>query len=91
MRKIAVTSEVVAHLDWPGAAQAVRIERTWIIGDKVSCEVAYLITSLTARECGPERLLALNRAHWALKTSSTKFATSRSTRIAAGSAPAPTS
>ena len=67
VRKIAVTSEVVAHLDWPGAAQAVRIERTRIIGDKVSCEVAYLITSLPARECGPERLLALNRAHWGIE------------------------
>ncbi len=67
VRKIAVTSEVVPHLDWPGAAQAARIERTRIIGDKVSIEVAYLITSLTARECDPERLLALNRAHWSIE------------------------
>lgn len=67
VRKIAVTSEVVPHLDWPGAAQAVRIERTRIIGDKVSLEVAYLITSLAAGEAGPERLLALNRAHWGIE------------------------
>jgi hypothetical protein len=67
VRKIAVTSEVVGHLDWPGAAQAVRIERSRIIGGKVSCEVAYLITSLTARECGPERLLTLNRDHWSIE------------------------
>jgi len=67
VRKIAVTSEVVPHLDWPGAAQAVRIERTRVVGTKVSVEVAYLITSLTTGECGPERLLALNRAHWGIE------------------------
>lgn len=67
VRKIAVTSEVVPHLDWPGAAQAVRIERTRIIGGKTSIEVAYLITSLAAHEAGPERLLALNRAHWGIE------------------------
>jgi Transposase DDE domain len=67
VRKIAVTSEVVPHLEWPGAAQAVRIERTRIVGGKTSVEIAYLITSLTAREAGPERLLALNRAHWSIE------------------------
>lgn len=67
VRKISVTSEVVPHLDWPGAVQAVRIERTRITGDKVSVEIAYLITSLTAREAGPERLLALNRGHWGIE------------------------
>ena len=44
-----------------------RIERSRIIGEKVSCDVAYLMTSLTARECGLERLLALNRAHWSIE------------------------
>ena len=67
VRKIAVTSEVVPHLGWPGAAQAVRIERTRMIGDNISIEVAYLITSLTAREACPKRLLALNRAHWGIE------------------------
>ena len=67
VRKIAVTSEVVPYLDWPGAAQAARIERTRIIGGKISIEIAYLITSLTTSECGPERLLALNRAHWGIE------------------------
>jgi len=58
---------VVEHLDWPGAAQVARIERTRYIGDKVSTEVAYILTSLAAAKAGPERLLALSRGHWAIE------------------------
>ena len=67
MRKIAVSAEVVEHLGWPGAAQVARIERTRWSGDKVSTEVAYLVTSLPAAKAGPERLLALSRSHWAIE------------------------
>ena len=63
-RKITTTSEVVIHLEWPGAAQAVWIERHRHIKGRDSVEIAYLITSLSATEASPERLLALNRAHW---------------------------
>lgn len=44
-----------------------RLERTRCIGGKESVEIVYLITSLTAEEAGPERLLALNRAHWGIE------------------------
>lgn len=67
IRKIAVTSEVAGYLEWPGAAQAVRIERHRHIKGHHSVEVAYLITSLSAAEAGPKRLLELNRAHWAIE------------------------
>lgn len=67
VRKIAVSSEVVPHLNWPGAAQAVRIERHRHIKGRDSAEITYLITSLTAEDAGPERLLELNRAHWAIE------------------------
>jgi hypothetical protein len=67
VRKIAVSSEVVPHLAWPGAAQVVRIERHRYTKGRESVEVAYLITSLTAEEAGPEQLLELNRAHWAIE------------------------
>ncbi len=67
IRKIAVSAEVVSHLGWPGAAQVARIERTREIGGKVSTETAYIVTSLTAAEAGPERLLALTRTHWAIE------------------------
>jgi predicted transposase YbfD/YdcC len=67
VRRIAVASEVVPHLAWPGAAQAVRIERHRYVKGRESVEVAYLITSLTTEEAGHERLLELNRAHWAIE------------------------
>ena len=55
------------HLEWPGAAQVARIWRERRIGNKVSTEVAYIVTSLTAAEASPERLLALVRAHWGIE------------------------
>ncbi len=85
VRRIAVSSEVVPYLNWPGdaegiasfslktaasgggAAQAVRIERHRHIKGRDSVEIAYLITSLTVGEAGPERLLELNRTHWAIE------------------------
>ena len=57
----------MAHLEWPGAAQVARIERERRIGDKVSTEVAYIVTSLTAAEAGPARLLDLSRGHWGIE------------------------
>lgn len=62
-----VSAEVVEHLEWPGAAQVARIWRERRIGDKVSTEIAYFVTSLTAAEAAPERLLALVRAHWGIE------------------------
>jgi len=67
IRKIAVSAEVVPHLEWPAAAQVARIERIREIGGKVSTEIAYIVTSLTAAEAGPERLLNLSRTHWAIE------------------------
>ena len=55
------------YLDWPGLGQIARLERTRRIGDKESIEIVYLITSLPPADAGPERLLALVRAHWAIE------------------------
>ena len=66
-RQIAVSAEVVAHLAWPGCAQVARIERERRISDKVSTEVASIVTSLTVAEAGPARLLDLSRGHWAIE------------------------
>ena len=52
---------------WPGAAQVARIWRERRIGDKVSTEAAYIVTSLDAAEASPARLLALVRAHWGIE------------------------
>ena len=62
-----MSAEVVAHLGWPGAAQVARIWRERRIGDKVSTEIAYVVTSLPANKAGPDRLLALVRAHWGIE------------------------
>jgi predicted transposase YbfD/YdcC len=67
IRKIAVSAEVASHLGWSGAAQVARIERTRETGGKVSTETAYIVTSLTASEASPERLLDLTRTHWAIE------------------------
>ena len=57
----------MAHIAWPGAAQVARIESTRQIGDKISTEITYLVTSLTAAQAGPAQLLALKRDHWAIE------------------------
>jgi predicted transposase YbfD/YdcC len=62
-----VSAEVVPHLEWPGAAQVARIACTRQIGDKVSAEITYLVTSLTTAQAGPARLLELKRNHWAIE------------------------
>jgi predicted secreted Zn-dependent protease len=61
------SAEVVPHLAWPGAAQVLRSERTREINGKTSTEVAYFVTSLAVAEAGPDRLLALARAHWSIE------------------------
>jgi len=66
-RSIAVSAEVVPHLQWPGAAQVARIERIRETGGKMSTEIAYIVTSLTAAEASPKQLLDLSRTHWAIE------------------------
>ena len=55
------------YLEWPGAAQVARIDSTRQIGDKISSEITYLVTSLAPAEAGPARLLELKRDHWAIE------------------------
>ncbi|MDE0703248.1 MAG: ISAs1 family transposase [Rhodospirillaceae bacterium] len=67
IRRIALSSEAVNHLDWPGLAQIARLERRREIRGRESVEIAYLITILLPEKAGPERLMALARAHWAIE------------------------
>ena len=57
----------MSYLEWPGAAQVARIWRERRIGDKVSTETAYIVTSLDVAVAPPAYLLALNRAHWGIE------------------------
>lgn len=62
-----MTREVVPYLAWPGLAQVARVERRREVGGRTSAEIIYLITSLPRQAAGPERLLRLIRAHWAIE------------------------
>jgi predicted transposase YbfD/YdcC len=64
-----VTSTLATHLasTWPGVAQVCRLTRQRELHGKQSIETVYAITSLTAAEATPARLLALARAHWGIE------------------------
>jgi predicted transposase YbfD/YdcC len=71
IRKIWATSELNGYLDFPHVGQAFAIERQFIDkkSGKISGETVYGITSRKAADAGPERLLNINRGHWAIENS----------------------
>ena len=60
---------MAAHLapTWSGVAQVCRLTRQRRRHGKQSTETVYAITSLTAAEATPARLLALARTHWGIE------------------------
>lgn len=50
--------------DWGEIGQVFRIERIRTIKGETSCEVRYGLTTLSTRDCSPQRLLGYLRAHW---------------------------
>jgi predicted transposase YbfD/YdcC len=65
-RHLTSSSLLAESCDWPGVAQVFKLERktTIVARAQQRAEVAYGITSLSAAEAGPERLLAMVREHW---------------------------
>ena len=65
-RTLTSSSLLQETCDWPGAAQVFKLEReTQLVARGVTrAEVAYGITSLSAAEANPERLLEIVRTHW---------------------------
>lgn len=57
----------MGHLDWPGFAQAIRIERTRIIKGQRTTEVSLSITSLDPARADAATLLKINRGHWGIE------------------------
>ena len=53
--------------EWTGAAQVCRITRERIVRGRTTVETVCAITSLKSAQAGPAQLLALSRAHWAIK------------------------
>jgi len=61
------------YLQWPGLAQADRLERqfTWLRKGQVikrSCEIEFGITSLSRTQASPADLLHSRRQHWFIET-----------------------
>jgi predicted transposase YbfD/YdcC len=68
-RRITVTSQLQASSDWPELAQVFRLERetTVVAQGTTRSQIVYGLTSLTAAEASPARLLEIVRTHWAIE------------------------
>jgi len=68
-RQMTVSSALKGYLNWPGAEQVFKLERHFerMKDGQVMEEVVYGVTSLTAQEASPERLLRLIRKHWQIE------------------------
>ena len=55
------------YLDWPGAAQVLRVESEVTAGGEATCEVSYAITSVPRCQADAARLLAWHREHWGIE------------------------
>jgi predicted transposase YbfD/YdcC len=69
-RRIWCSSALNAYLDFPHVGQVFVIERESIKKKTGKCtrEIALGITSCTAQQATPQRLLALNRGHWRIES-----------------------
>lgn len=65
-RYLTVSSQLNDYLDWPHLGQVFRLQR--VIQrqktGKITYQVVFGVTSLSARDCSPERLMQLLRTHW---------------------------
>ncbi len=68
-RAIRVSGALADYSLLPGLAQVaeVRTQVTRLATGKPSTRVRYLVTSLTADQASPRRLLALSRGHWGIE------------------------
>ena len=66
LRRLTTSSLLAETCNWPGAQQVFKLERQTklVARHQTRAEVAYGITSLTAVEADPARLLTLVREHW---------------------------
>jgi predicted transposase YbfD/YdcC len=66
-RHLVASTDLAGYLDWPGAAQVFRLERTWRAGGTTHRQLTYGITSLPPAVADAARLLALKRGHWRIE------------------------
>jgi predicted transposase YbfD/YdcC len=69
-RQLTVSSLLKDYVDWPYLEQVFKLERRFITlaSGQVESEVQYGLTSLSAREASPERLLGIVRSEWGIES-----------------------
>lgn len=67
VRELIASTDLTDYLDWPGARQVFRLERTWRERRRPQRVRHYGITSLAPDAADAARLLALRRGHWAIE------------------------
>ena len=69
-RRIWCSTALNAYLDFPHVGQVFLIERECIKKKtgELTCQIALGLTSRTPLEASPQRLLAINRGHWAIES-----------------------
>ena len=69
-RTVTVSTELKGYVNWRYAEQGFKPEREFkeMNTGKITPEVVYGITSLTAKEAGADRLLEITRSHWGIET-----------------------
>ena len=68
-RTLTVSAELKEHLDWPGAEQVFKLERSVerLPDHPVTHEVVYGITSLSPTDVTADELLHIVRCHWGIE------------------------
>ncbi len=66
-RELIASTDLTDYLDWPGARQVFRLERTWREREQTKRALHYGITSLAPDRADAARLLALRRGHWTIE------------------------
>jgi predicted transposase YbfD/YdcC len=68
-REITVSSELKGYSDWPGLERVFKLERCRldIRNGTKEREIVYGLTSLSAMEASPSRLLHLSRTYWGIE------------------------
>lgn len=68
-RSLTASSLLNDYLDWPHLGQVFKLERRFsdLATGKVTCEVQYGLTDLTAQQASPGRLLQIVRSHWGIE------------------------
>lgn len=68
-RYLTVSSQLNDYLTWPHVGQVFRLQRVRQSkkSGKLSYEVVFGVTSLTAEACPPQRLMQLIRQHWQIE------------------------